>query len=638
MTQRFAWLSVVGFLGALSLSHGGEPGDKLVGVWKGSVGGHDVYWTIAHDAGQWSVRGVYKKGTRETGSTVGVDVKYANGALTFTRKLEKKPESSWADNVPVVIKYEGGKAKYSAGPTVNKSWATLQRQGESKAVAKEEPRAKPEPKARPEPKAVAKEAPRAEPEPKAAPPAPAEYAKYLGTWRVVGKARYEEVFTIAYDNGAWKITGVCRQGKREVGSFHGEKAQVVNDGLSFVQKMDKKPSADVATSTRCFFTPSGDKGELKAGAGSKQARKALVRVDAPTAVASAGKKDAEEKAVPKLVPKTDPKTEKKTEPVDPATAPPYTEIARIVGSKKINMAGIAMSPDGNVLAIVSGTPTNVDVVVIEFKTKKVVKRIPFQDTPNRITWSRDGKTVAIAVLGPISNPRPSHVSVWDADTREQRAAFEHPGYPRTPALSADGTVLAVASDDAGPKEAGVIKVWDVPAKKPLLTLPNHGRSPVQLSADGKTLAYVGRGPDNSGQVVFADAATGKVRAAVKGGGERLALSADGNTLVATGLAAKGYYHLVAYDAVKKTSRVLAATGPWRADTLCLANRDRHVIVAGSADRVDVVNLSTGKVEHTFTPAPNKQALKVQTTPDGTLLLTYATDRVARLWTLPFGKE
>ena len=54
--------------------------------------------------------------------------------------------------------------------------------------------------------------------------------------------------------------------------------------------------------------------------------------------------------------------------------------------------------------------------------------------------------------------------------------------------------------------------------------------------------------------------------------------------------------------------------------------------------MEVVNLSTGQVEHSFKAAKGTQALKVQTTPDGTLLLTYATDRVARLWTLPFGKE
>ena len=40
--------------------------------------------------------------------------------------------------------------------------------------------------------------------------------------------------------------------------------------------------------------------------------------------------------------------------------------------------------------------------------------------------------------------------------------------------------------------------------------------------------------------------------------------------------------------------------------------------------------------HTFKNAPTGQVVRVVPTADSSLLMTFGTDRVARLWSLPFG--
>ncbi len=139
----FRCLSIFLLLCVISLSRADETSDKLVGVWKGTTGGHDAYWTITNNTGKWSIRAVYKKGETETGAGTGLDIKYADGVLSFTRKLSKKPDKSWTDKVPAVIKYDGGQVKYSAGPGLNKTWSILEPAGEPKVVAKKEIKTEP---------------------------------------------------------------------------------------------------------------------------------------------------------------------------------------------------------------------------------------------------------------------------------------------------------------------------------------------------------------------------------------------------------------------------------------------------------------------------------------------------------------
>ncbi len=149
------------------------------------------------------------------------------------------------------------------------------------------------------------------------------------------------------------------------------------------------------------------------------------------------------------------------------------------------------------------------------------------------------------------------------------------------------------------------------------------------------------GPDGSG-VEFLNVDTGKTRATIKvplaAASDSLAISGDGKLAVA----AQGG-KLVVYDAVKKTVRVVLPTGA--GSTVALVDSNRRVVTGGAS----VVALDTGKVEKPFVLPPEKgeklpkaggafTATWVRPTPDSAYLLTVGVDRVARVWTLPFGEK
>src|SRR4051794_30858384 len=93
---------VVFSLSALPLIAADDDGTKLVGTWwnKAKEGGHDQFWLIQKDGDKWTIKGWYKKDGVETGSFVGENVSFADGALSYVHKYVKKPSEKFADNVP----------------------------------------------------------------------------------------------------------------------------------------------------------------------------------------------------------------------------------------------------------------------------------------------------------------------------------------------------------------------------------------------------------------------------------------------------------------------------------------------------------------------------------------------------------
>lgn len=101
-------------------------GDAMIGTWRIDSQGHDAYWTITRDNGQWSVRGVYHRNNVETGSFLGTNVQFLDGTLTLVRKLTKNP-ANWEDNLACMFRFDQNQMRLSHSPTLGHSWRTLQR-------------------------------------------------------------------------------------------------------------------------------------------------------------------------------------------------------------------------------------------------------------------------------------------------------------------------------------------------------------------------------------------------------------------------------------------------------------------------------------------------------------------------------
>lgn len=208
------------FLTAAPLLHGAD-GDKIVGtwVWKAPSGDSDQYWSITNEKGAWAawaVKGWYTKGGVETGSFVGIDVKFADGVLTYTHKYIQKPGENLTDNTPVKIAPAADVLAYRWGKDYSKGPRTLAR-SDAKA---------------PEPKAVVGE-------PKK--PDPKKEGRFVGSWKGAVEG-YDLFWTIKYEDEIWSVKVVYKKGGAEVGSFVGSEVKYGDGALAFKRKFVKKPS------------------------------------------------------------------------------------------------------------------------------------------------------------------------------------------------------------------------------------------------------------------------------------------------------------------------------------------------------------------------------------------------------------
>jgi uncharacterized protein (TIGR03067 family) len=152
-------------------TRGADPAKDIVGTWEGrsGAGGFTEVWTIEHDKGAWTVRGVFKKGDDEVGSFTGKNPRFAGGALTFVQEYVKKPVANWNDGSTITARASGDKLTFTWRAGKNSGSNSLDRQGT--AVAAKPADAPPTEPKRPDPRRPGPKGTTPAPEPKKAEPA-----------------------------------------------------------------------------------------------------------------------------------------------------------------------------------------------------------------------------------------------------------------------------------------------------------------------------------------------------------------------------------------------------------------------------------------------------------------------------------
>jgi WD40 repeat protein len=185
------------------------------------------------------------------------------------------------------------------------------------------------------------------------------------------------------------------------------------------------------------------------------------------------------------------------------------------------MGGVAFSPDGKTVAVLSQLPVD-GLVKRQIKVYDTAtgekKAVLDMEQADRLGWAMTGfsphrRTLAVGGYVPVSPGRVrGTVALFSAQTGKAlwQQTEAHNGEVYEVAFSPDGKTLASASRD------GTIKLWDAATGKLQRTLKGHGKGgvySVAFSSDGKTLASGGL----DGTVRTWDVATGELRHTIEGG-------------------------------------------------------------------------------------------------------------------------
>jgi WD40 repeat protein len=142
-----------------------------------------------------------------------------------------------------------------------------------------------------------------------------------------------------------------------------------------------------------------------------------------------------------------------------------------------NVAGLAFSPDGRMLATASGDPTLVKLW--DWPSLHPIMKFEHTNSAAGIAFSPDGKTLAAANWQ-------GRVYLFDLVTRKQTDWLAHVKAVRDVAFSPDGKTLATASEDE------TVKLWNVATQRELITLsgPTSDVKHIAFSPDGTVLAAI----------------------------------------------------------------------------------------------------------------------------------------------------
>ncbi|MEV2193684.1 helix-turn-helix domain-containing protein [Streptomyces phaeochromogenes] len=222
----------------------------------------------------------------------------------------------------------------------------------------------------------------------------------------------------------------------------------------------------------------------------------------------------------------------------------------------------AFSPDGRILAVASGGL----VRLLDPVTGKKLRTITVPDGSVRgIAFSPDGRTVA------ASSARA--VRVWDVATGRTKRSFTSQFDAQAVAFGPGGRTVAAVSD-------GRVRVWDVATGRTRTAHDSQGEAEaVVFSPDGRTYADV----RTDGSVQLRETATGIVRRTIKDGPigwRKVAFAPDGRTLA---IPVRGDTVRL-WDTASGTAKATVAAGHHGRGAMKVAlSADGRTLVTGSLD-------------------------------------------------------
>ncbi|WP_330186155.1 Hsp70 family protein [Dactylosporangium sp. AC04546] len=322
-------------------------------------------------------------------------------------------------------------------------------------------------------------------------------------------------------------------------------------------------------------------------------------------------------------------------PANPAAAQTAVIWNAATGASTVTFetdSGATFSPDGTIVASATftgkrevatagGTPMGVlsgGGVTVELRdtaTGKVLASLAGHEGSAYVAFSPDGKTVATASTLASGDPFDAPVRIWDATNGTLLATLANRSDGiQSMAFSGDGKVLVSAA--AG----GVVKIWDVPARKAVATLDNAW-FPVWISADGSTVAN--RRPSSEGGFELRGVPDGRLLTSVGNAGTFAGFSPDSKTYATN---SAGTVQL--YDLATRKMRA-ALTVPIQGDVVF--GPDGKLIAAVDKDGVPALFDAASGQGLMELSGPSGTYTDLVFSPDGRLLLATGTDKTVRTW-------
>jgi WD40 repeat protein len=361
--------------------------------------------------------------------------------------------------------------------------------------------------------------------------------------------------------------------------------------------------------------------------------------------------DAEPDAL--VQPKKDKKDPKKDPKAEPKGDGDYKLVDEMKGDRSLVGLQAAISPDASRIALFNpkaGATGQSEVAIWDFKEKKVIARLAPKGLGHRLEWSADGSTLVSSWFGEsakFGDPRkPDTVTVWDTADWKEKATFELESTHR-PAISGDGSVLAVGSKSLTSDKPGIVVFYDVANKKELRRLEagSIGHDPaVVLSRDGKSAVLNAHVKDTALSVV--DLKTWKPKVSFPKGRWPFALSADGKTLVAThsdSIQIKGKFTaregVVVYDTANaKSGKEYLFENQGGVALVGLLDKGQLAVLAGSLADVRILDTKTGKVVDRITPVKGMAVMNMRVSADSSRIMVLGGDYKTRIYSTPFEKK
>jgi WD40 repeat protein len=265
------------------------------------------------------------------------------------------------------------------------------------------------------------------------------------------------------------------------------------------------------------------------------------------------------------------------------------------------VAGVAFSPDGKLLASGGGEPGGPgEIWVWEVATRKMVRRFTeLEHRVHRVAFGPEGKRLASASG---EHGVEGSAKVWDVETGRLLFDEEFKNSVGSVAFSPDGKRLAAASTVLPGTQWGALKVWDWQTHQEIFAREHELKSfrGVTFGPDGKRIAVGTREADKPGsQVEVWDLATEQV----------LALPAQTDFVFRVAFSPDG-------------ARLAAAVGKWN----------------GPPGVVKVWDARTGRELPLQLKGHKGRVVDVCFSPDGKRLASACFDKTLRVWDARTGKE